>query len=213
MRRRCVRYSPRLAALICARIANGMTMRGIELVNGMPSVTSMRKWLRTHEEFARMYEAACEQRDFDDMRARLLDASIAGRRTRYSTEIAEKICRRVEAGWSVRELSNARDLPACSTIYNWLGRYEDFRRMFASACELRADRLADEVMEIADAPSGLTPPKGEAPSREVLHWARLQIEARKWRASRLAPLKYGMKNLGADAPEPMSHEDALLELE
>jgi len=209
MRGRYVRYSPRLAALICERIARGQTIHSVSLAAGLPSSTSMRKWLTLHPDFRDLYEAACDQRDYDDMRVRFLDAEASGRRTRYSTEIAERICRRIGAGQSMSDLRNARDLPASSTIYKWLGRHEDFRRMYGSACEQRADMLADEGMQIADAPSA----EGGVPSRELLNWAKVRIAERKWRASKLAPRKYGLKPEPAEQAAPMSWEDALLELD
>ena len=209
MRRRCVRYSPRLAALICERIARGQTMNSLQLAAGLPSTTSMRQWLTRHPDFRDMYEAACDQRDYDEMRDRFVDAEATGRRTRYCRDMAERICRRIAAGQSMADLRKARDLPATSTIYNWLGRYEEFRRMYGTACEQRADMLADEVMEIADAPSA----EGGTPSRELLNWAKVRIAERKWRASKLAPLKYGLKSSPPEQAAPMSWEDVLLELE
>ena len=54
--------------------------------------------------------------------------------------------------------------------------------MYARAREERADLLAKEILEIADAPCKDTV--------EVQH-ARNRIDTRKWLASKLAPRKYG----------------------
>jgi hypothetical protein len=57
-----------------------------------------------------------------------------------------------------------------------------FRHVRARAREERADLLAKEILEIADAPC--------KDAVEVQH-ARNRIDTRKWLASKLAPRKYG----------------------
>src|SRR6266446_8491317 len=54
--------------------------------------------------------------------------------------------------------------------------------MYARAREERADLLAKEILEIADAPC--------KDAVEVAH-ARNRLDTRKWLASKLAPRKYG----------------------
>ena len=54
--------------------------------------------------------------------------------------------------------------------------------MYARAREERADLLAKEILEIADAPC--------TNQVEVAH-ARNRLDTRKWLASKLAPRKYG----------------------
>ena len=62
--------------------------------------------------------------------------------------------------------------------------------VFHWAREEQADGFADEIIDIADS---VTPETGEVAK------AKLQIDARKWKASKLAPKKYGEKlELDAD---------------
>jgi hypothetical protein len=54
--------------------------------------------------------------------------------------------------------------------------------MYARAREERADLLAKEILEIADAPCA---------DQVAVQHARNRIDTRKWLASKLAPRKYG----------------------
>ena len=57
---------------------------------------------------------------------------------------------------------------------------ESVRQQYARAKEKAADKLADEIVEIAD---NATP--------QDAHVARLRVDARKWVAAKLLPKKYG----------------------
>jgi hypothetical protein len=54
-------YNQETADIICSYLAEGMSMRRIEKIEGMPSITAMFKWLRTHEEFAQQYARAKQE--------------------------------------------------------------------------------------------------------------------------------------------------------
>ena len=72
-----------------------------------------------------------------------------------------------------------------------------FASQYARACEMRADEVFDEMLDIADDKEG-----------EVNH-RRLQVDTRKWVLSRMAPKKYGDKLAigGADYLPPVQTED------
>jgi hypothetical protein len=101
----------------------------------------------------------------------------------------EQICERIAAGESLRAICRDQDMPSAATIRSWLHESEAFRARHARAREDRADVLADEIIEIAD--------RAEGPTA-----ARLQVEARKWAAAKLAPRRYGEK----PAPDPPGAE-------
>lgn len=49
--------------------------------------------------------------------------------------------------------------------------------------------------------------------RDTLGWAKLQIDTIKWRVSKLAPKKYGLKPVDSEPAErEMTYEEALDEL-
>ncbi len=54
-------YSQSLSDLICARIAEGESMRSISRDDGMPCLASLFNWLRTHPQFLEQYAIAKEQ--------------------------------------------------------------------------------------------------------------------------------------------------------
>jgi len=65
----------------------------------------------------------------------------------------------------------------------------EYKEAYEKAVEDRADRLAEEIVELADMvpPDGL---EGTAMSAWV-NQKRLQVDARKWVASKLKPRTYG----------------------
>lgn len=71
-------------------------------------------------------------------------------------------------------------MPHIDTVRGWLGARDGFSAQYARAREEQADGFADEIIEIADTT--------DDPQK-----AKLQIDARKWKASKLAPKKYGDK--------------------
>ncbi len=113
-----------------------------------------------------------------------------GRPTTYSQETADKICELIARGMSLRAICASADMPAGGTVHRWLAEHQDFQEQYARAREEQADGFADEIIDIADS---VAPETGEVAK------AKLQIDARKWKASKLAPKKYGEKlELDAD---------------
>lgn len=85
--------------------------------------------------------------------------------------------------------------PAERTIYQWLEKHEEFVQKYARARERQADREVDQIVVIAD-DSGFDAQivDGRAVvNSESVNRARLRVDARKWRASKLAAKKYGDK--------------------
>ena len=107
-----------------------------------------------------------------------------GRPTTYSQETADKICELIARGMSLRAICASADMPAGGTVHRWLAEHQDFQEQYARAREEQADYFAEEIIEIADSV--------EAESASVAK-AKLQIDARKWAASKIAPKKYGDK--------------------
>jgi hypothetical protein len=71
-------------------------------------------------------------------------------------------------------------MPDRVTVWRWQKENEAFRSQYARAREQQAETFADEIITIAD-------------RAEDANIARLQVDARKWAASKLAPKKYGDK--------------------
>jgi hypothetical protein len=105
---------------------------------------------------------------------------MAGRPSDYDRETALKICDQLALGKSLRKICDDPAMPGFRTVFQWLESNQEFAQQYARAREIQADYLAEEGMDIAD--STQDPAK-----------ARLQIDARKWFASKVAPKKYGDK--------------------
>ena len=107
-----------------------------------------------------------------------------GRPTDYTKDMADKICEKIANGRSLRSICAEDGVPPMKTIYRWLEANEEFRHQYARAREKQADYFVEEIIEIADS--------AVAESAAVSN-AKLQIDARKWAASKIAPKKYGDK--------------------
>lgn len=55
-------YTQELADKICEQIGNGHSMRTICAPEDMPDMSTVFRWIRTHEEFRNQYARACEER-------------------------------------------------------------------------------------------------------------------------------------------------------
>lgn len=103
------------------------------------------------------------------------------------------------------------NFPHKCTIMDWLRDSEELSNQYARAKALQADFLVDEIIEIADDDSqdelfvGGDDESGEGARRvannEFIQRSRLKVDARKWVASKLAPKKYGDKQIIAGDPD------------
>lgn len=87
-----------------------------------------------------------------------------------------------------------------SKFYEMLDESEDRAKKYARACVLRAERVNDEIIDIADDSSEDTlirvSAKGdiiEKENTEYINRSRVRIDARKWWLSKTNPKKYGDK--------------------
>lgn len=94
-------------------------------------------------------------------------------------EIYDRICAGIAKGGSLRELCIG-DMPSVETIRVWLIDDAAFSAQYARAREEQAEHYADEIIQISDTETD--------PAK-----ARNRIDARKWKASKLAPKVYGDK--------------------
>ncbi len=121
-----------------------------------------------------------------------------GRPSRYTTELAADICRRLADGEPLRSICRDSAMPDKATVLRWLADKEkaDFRDQYVHAREMQADALFDEALEIADDTTGdITTGKDdkETVNHENIQRSRLRVDTRKWAAGKLAPKLYGDK--------------------
>jgi hypothetical protein len=120
---------------------------------------------------------------------------MTGRPSSFTQEIADEICERLAEGESLRSVCRSDGMPVQATVFRWLSIDEAFLKQYARAREAQADRLADEILDIADDSSRDTESteNGDRPNSEWIARSRLRVDARKWLASKMAPKKYGDK--------------------
>ena len=129
-----------------------------------------------------------------------------GRPTAYTEQKATIICEAIADGESGRQACQKAGI-AESMLYAWLKDKREFQEQYARARERQADKLAHEVIEIADEAVIEASYQGEAVTLDVSSTAvarnRLRVDARKWAAGKLAPKKYGDKlAIGGDEDAP-----------
>jgi hypothetical protein len=114
------------------------------------------------------------------------DHAERGRPFDYNTDIAMSICERLVAGENLDAICADAGMPAKATVFRWLDRNEEFRRLYALACQMLRQDLAEEILEIADdSTDDWIEYRGkDGKTRRVVHVdnilrARLRIAARK----------------------------------
>jgi hypothetical protein len=130
-----------------------------------------------------------------------------GRPSLYSDKLVETICNLIASGESLRKVCQRPGMPTCETIRVWLIEKPTFSAQYARAREAQADLLADEIIEIADDKSQDILDVGEGgdvrsiTNSAAVQRAKLQVDARKWKAGQLAPKRWGQQSMavtGAD---------------
>lgn len=128
------------------------------------------------------------------------------RPSKYSKEVIDKICFLIAStSKGLNKICEENDdLPTFKTVFNWLQDEDkrEFLQLYTRAREMQADTLADEIIEISDTERETTSRteclNGDgsytmASTSDNHNRTRQMIDARKWKASKLAPKKYGDK--------------------
>ena len=104
--------------------------------------------------------------------------------TTHYKEAMEAVCNMIATtSHSLNKvLQSNPDFPDRTTFYKLINKDETFAELYARAKEDQADFMADEMLEIAD----------KATAKNA-HAVRLQLDTRKWLASKLKAKRYGDK--------------------
>ncbi len=119
------------------------------------------------------------------------------RPTDYTPELAKVICDRLQEGESLRAVCRDDKMPSTSTVMRWAKDKPEFREQYAHACEMRGEKLVDELLEIADDGSNdfMTITKGDTSyvveNKEWTSRSKLRVDTRKWLLAKMLPKKYG----------------------
>jgi hypothetical protein len=99
---------------------------------------------------------------------------------KYSPELFETVCQRLEEGETLTAICQEEGMPSKEGFYKWVESKEGAVDRYVRAREKQADSLAEEIVHISNT----------AIDAQI---GRLQMDARKWFASKVAPKKYGDK--------------------
>ena len=103
-----------------------------------------------------------------------------GRPSSYTPETANKICKLIISGLSLRKIIETEGMPNRDTIHNWILKNQDFADQYARACHLRREYKFEKLEDIAE-------------TEEDVQRARLRVDVIKWQLSKEEPKKYGDK--------------------
>lgn len=129
------------------------------------------------------------------------DATLIGRPTDYTPEIANRVCDALLTGRTLRDVCRDADMPAESTVRTWVQANRDgFAARYRRAREVGYHAMADEMLEIADDARGDFVPRktrsGDGDmtvDHEHISRARLRVETRRWLMAKALPKVFGEK--------------------
>jgi hypothetical protein len=173
-----VPYSDAVAQVICDRTEAGASLASICRRKGMPPRSTVEHWLKTRPEFTDAYAAALAAGG---------GRQSGGRPSAYSLETAVALCLKLGEGEALHRICAEPGMPSQSVVYRWTNRHPEFAALFRLARDIQAQRLFDEVREIADGATA-----------DTLQLARTRIAARQWQASKMAPRQLGEAQAGED---------------
>lgn len=180
-------------ASLCAAVRAGHSVAGASRAPGMPSATTLFRWARKDEVFARdLAQARAEGRaaaraaDWRAHQARRAEiealAAARGRKAQRSTYTPERgraVLERLACGATPNAIGAEPGMPAAATIYNWLRAEPEFQKAYAETRRTLAEAKLHLAWDIA-----------RTATPETLGPAKLQCEVLRWQVANLAPVKY-----------------------
>lgn len=121
----------------------------------------------------------------------------------YSKPVVTAICNLIMKGKSTNAICQMKGMPSRVTIGKWILKYPEFKEKFMRAKQIQAYFNADDITDLADNCDTDTP-------MDVMK-AKLQVDTRKWIASKLIPTVYGDKSSLAVEHKPGEVDESRLQ--
>ncbi len=120
--------------------------------------------------------------EFDPVSVRMIPDRYREKRPHsiYGAGAIDRICKRLIAGETIVSISDDPQMPSQSQIYNAMASDPAFAAKINQARQAAADALVDQTLALADQ---ATP--------DDVQVRRLQVVARQWYSTKVAPKKYG----------------------
>jgi hypothetical protein len=113
-----------------------------------------------------------------------------------------EVLAQMREGKSLRQSAESAGV-ARQTFLDWVDKDEELAGQYAHARAAMIDKIADDIMLIAD--EDLIPTGEGKVDSAMVQKQRLRVDTRKWLLSKLAPKKYGDKlELSGDEQAPVS---------
>lgn len=122
-----------------------------------------------------------------------------GRPSKYTKELASRICQELALGYSMRTVCKNDWAPAMATIFSWLRDIKEFSEQYEKAKQEATDAMAEDILDIADDGTNDYVEKEvngktvEVVNSEHIQRSRLRVDTRKWLMSKMKPKRYGDK--------------------
>jgi hypothetical protein len=186
---RASRYTSAIADYIVAQLLAGGSLTAICADPGMPPRRTIEQWVHDDRDgFGTRFRAA-----------RKVAGANGGGPTVYTPELADRILDGLMQGRSLAAVCRDPGMPTPSTVRNWAEEdREGFAMRYKLAREIGCETMADEIIDIADnCPTMVIERRRRDGTiklvavRGNVAIARLRIEARQWRLSKMLPRHYG----------------------
>ncbi len=103
-----------------------------------------------------------------------------GRPSKYTPELADRICEELINGRDLLDICGDADMPGRATVYRWLNEHPDFEAQYARAREGLADLEMANLKKMAN----------ECTEANV-NSTRVKLNHYQWRVMKIAPRLYG----------------------
>lgn len=120
------------------------------------------------------------------------------RKSKYTPELARKICKRMAAGEVLAQICRDADMPCRETVSDWRDAHPEFEVQFQRALQFQREHWADEIVEIGEDGSNDWMEREIAGGRMVtvldhehVQRSKLRVENRRWLLAKLLPETYG----------------------
>lgn len=107
---------------------------------------------------------------------------MAGRPSKYSDALADDICELIMSGKTLVGIAALEGFPSPATICRWLNEKPEFENKCARARLMQAELMDQRILDVAD-----------DTDEDNFQANRVKIAAYQWRASKLAPKRFGDK--------------------
>ncbi len=133
--------------------------------------------------------------EFDPVSLKMVEDKIGlmgKRRSLKDPDVVKELCDRLSAGENMLSITQDPTMPASKTVYEYMARDEGLLTRISRARAAGAEALAEQTLAIVD-----------AATEDNWQVKRLQVWARQWYMSKVAPKKYGQVKEADEDPNTL----------